>query len=51
MTDAENEPGDRRWRSAETLQGLFDHTDEFRRSPQGQQLQAARQDAEADLQT
>lgn len=51
MTDTENEQGDPRWRSAETLQELFDHMDEFRRSPQGQQLQAARQAAEADLQT
>jgi hypothetical protein len=50
MPDTENEPGDRRWRSAETRQALFDHMDEFRQSPQGQQLQAAQQAAEADLQ-
>ena len=50
MPDTENEPGDRRWRSWETLQKIFDDMDEFRRSPQGQQLQADQQAAEADLQ-
>lgn len=48
--DMENAPGDRRWRSAETFQGLLENMDEFRRSPEGQQLQAAQQAAEADLQ-
>ena len=50
MPDTENEPRDRPWRSAETFQGLLDHTDAFRRSPEGQQLQAEEQAAEADLQ-
>ncbi|MCT7658056.1 hypothetical protein [Mycobacterium deserti] len=49
-----DEPGEdttpRRWRSAETCQGILDHMDEFRRSPQGQRLQAEEQAAEADLQ-
>lgn len=49
MADAEEEPGDRQWRSAETLQGLFGHMEEFWRSPQGRQAQAVRQAAEADL--
>ena len=48
--DTENTPGDRRWRSAETFQGFLDHMDEFRRSPQGEQLQADQHAAEADLQ-
>jgi hypothetical protein len=50
MPDTENEPGDRWWRSAEMLQELFDHMDEFWRSPEGEQLRAAQQAAEADLQ-
>lgn len=48
--DIENAPQDRRWRSAETLQGFLDHMEEFRHSPEGQQLQADQQAAEADLQ-
>lgn len=48
--DTENAPEDRRWRTAETFQELLDHMDEFRQSPEGQQLQAAQQAAEADLQ-
>ncbi len=48
--DSENAPGDRRWRSAETFQGFLDHMEEFRRSPQGLQLQADQQAAESDLQ-
>lgn len=50
MPDAEDGPGDRRWRSGETLRGLFDHMEEFWQSPQGQQLHAAQRAAEADLQ-
>ncbi|MFV8233960.1 hypothetical protein [Mycolicibacterium fortuitum] len=49
--DTDNEPGDRRWRSWETLQNIFDDMGEFRRSPEGQQLQAEEQAAEAGLQT
>ncbi|MCB0484665.1 MAG: hypothetical protein KDC47_00580 [Flavobacteriaceae bacterium] len=48
--DTENAPEDRRWRPAQTFQGFLDHMDEFRRSPEGQQLQAEEQAAEADLQ-
>ena len=48
--DAEHAPANGRWRSAETLQELFDHMDEFRRSPEGKRLHAAQQAAEADLQ-
>lgn len=48
--DTEKSPEDRRWRSAETLRKLFDHMDEFWRSPEGQQLRAEQQAAEADLQ-
>ncbi|OBA87267.1 hypothetical protein A5642_20420 [Mycolicibacterium mucogenicum] len=46
----EKAPEDRRWRSAQTFQGFLDHMEEFRRSPQCQQLQADQQAAEADLQ-
>ena len=48
--DMEKAPEDRRWRSAQTFQGFLDHMEEFRRSPQCQQLQADQQAAEADLQ-
>ncbi|WP_193045255.1 hypothetical protein [Mycolicibacterium baixiangningiae] len=48
--DMDNAPGHRRWRSAETFQGFLDHMDEFRRSPEGRQLQADQHAAEADLQ-
>ncbi|MCP9274875.1 hypothetical protein [Mycolicibacterium arenosum] len=48
--DMEKAPEDRRWRSAQTFQGFLDHMEEFRRSPQGQQLQADQQASEADLQ-
>ncbi|MHA0284843.1 hypothetical protein ACXYX3_00170 [Mycobacterium sp. C3-094] len=48
--DMEKAPEDRRWRSAQTFQGFLDHMEDFRRSPQGQQLQADQQAAEADLQ-
>lgn len=48
--DTDNAPGDRRWRSWETLQKILDDMDEFRRSPEGQQLQAEERTAEADLQ-
>ena len=47
--DMEKAPEDRRWRSAQTFQGFLDHMEEFRRSPQCQQLQADQQAAEADL--
>lgn len=56
MSDAEEQPGGgttpmpRRWRSAETFQGILDDMDQFWRSPQGQQLHAAQLAAEADLQ-
>lgn len=48
--DIENAPQDRRWRSAESLRGFLDHMEKFRHSPEGQQLQADQQAAEADLQ-
>ena len=47
--DMENAPEDRRWRPAETLQELFDHMDEFWRSPRGRQLQADQHAAQSDL--
>lgn len=43
MPDTDSEPGDRRWRSWETLQRIFDDMDQFRRSPEGQRLQAERE--------
>lgn len=46
----DNQPGDRRWRSWETLQSILDDMDDFRRSPEGQRLQAEERAAEADLQ-
>lgn len=48
--DMEKAPEDRRWRPAQTFQRILDHMEEFRRSPQGRQLQADQQAAEADLQ-
>lgn len=48
--DTGNARGDRRWRSAETFHNFLDHMDEFGRSPEGQQFQAAQQAAEAELQ-
>lgn len=50
MPATENSLEDRRWRSAETFRRFLDHMDEFRRSPEGQQFEAAQQAAEAELQ-
>ena len=38
------------WRSGGTVRGFLDDMDEFRRSPDGQRLQAVHEAAEADLQ-
>ncbi|WP_395307976.1 hypothetical protein V4U86_21690 [Mycobacterium sp. AMU20-3851] len=39
-----------RWRSAGTFQQFLGHMQEFRRTPEGRQFEAAKQAAEADLQ-
>lgn len=56
MPDDDKTLGDRassprsRWRSAETFQQFLGHMGEFRRTPEGQQFEADKRAAEADLQ-
>lgn len=56
MPDDDKTSGDKasfppnRWRSAQTFRQFLGHMEEFRRTPEGQQFEAAEQAADADLQ-